>query len=322
MNLFLFHGNDSYSSSKKIQTWRNEFTKKFGDSDIEILEARGLDIAQVRTNIEALPFLADKRLIILKNFISEGKKEDQEKLAGDLSKVPKSCILIFHENKAADKRLKIYKQIAKFGKVEEFKPLEPDQISRWITAECKKHNFKISFQAANHFSQTCSHEMWAITNEFEKLRNYCNGEEITKEMIDKIVTPSLNASIFRLTDSIATKDYKDAIHTFKILQECGEDLTRIFFMIVRHFRIMIQIRDMQDKGEPEFSMQKKLKQHPFVIKKTNQQARNFDKEKLVQIYSDLLTLDTRFKTGQIKMTGGDKRNYELEIEKLIVECCS
>lgn len=318
-NLFLFHGEDNYSSSQKLRNWQKHFVQKFGDSDLEVLEGKKLDLSNFTTNLEAMPFLSEKRLIILRDFIANNKTEQHERITPLLSKIPDFSVLVFLETGKVDKRLKIYKQINKFGKVEEFTAIEPDKICDWIINKAKSENTPISYKAANYFSQVCPMEMWNINNEYEKLKTFANGEEISTEMVEKVVTPSLTASIFKLTDSMAIKDHRQAIQTLHILKESGEELTRVFYMIVRHFRIMIQIRDMMEKNENQFSMQKKLKQHPFVIKKTAQQARNFNMNKLKDIYTSLLDLDTRFKTGKIKIQKGDDRSYELELEKIILE---
>ena len=320
-NLFLFHGQDTYSSKQKLNLWQREFTKKHGDTDMEIIDGTKLNINSFNTNLEAVPFLSERRLIIVKSFISKNKAEQHEKILDKLEKIPDFCVLVFHENETIDRRTKIYKRIHKHGIIEEFIQLSPDQVAKWLISRCQQTDTKIAYKAANHFGQVCANEMWSLNTEFEKLKTFAGDQEISKELIDEIVTPSISASIFKLTDSIAIKDYKEALKTLPILKESGEELTRVFYMIARHFRIMIQIRDMLEKNETELSMQKKLKQHPFVIKKTRQQAGNFDKAKLKEIYEELLKLDTRFKTGKIKIQKGDFRAYELELEKFIVECC-
>ena len=92
-------------------------------------------------------------------------------------------------------------------------------------------------------------------------------------------------------------------------------------MIVRHFRILIQVHEMAGKNENQHSITQKLKQHPFVIQKTLQQSRNFTSEQLEEIYEKLLEIDVKFKTGIIKTYQQDDSEYKLAMEKLIIECC-
>jgi DNA polymerase-3 subunit delta len=322
--VYLFHGENSYSSTEKLKFWQVAFVKKYGDeSNIETIEGKKLDARQFETNIETMPFLIEKRFIIIKNFFSTAKKEDErlKQMATSIEKTPDFCIIIFHENKSADKRTSLYKKIVKIGKVEEFKAPAPPEIANWIIQKAKKEGIKISMANAHYLSQHAEPELWQISNELEKLKIYANGEEITQEMIDKLIKISLTASIFKFTDAIGQKNTKQSIKTLETLKENGEELGKIFFMLVRHFRILIQVQDMISKGEPEHSITKKLGQHPFVIKKTCQQSRNFTSEGLVKIYQELLEIDKNSKIGIIKSIQGDYSEYQLAIEKLIINCC-
>ncbi len=321
-NIFLFHGDDSYSSSKKLKSWEKAFLKKYGeDANIEIIEGKKMDVSQFETNIETVPFLCDKRFIIIKDFLANAKDEARKRITKSIEKTPDFCILVFHENKSTDKRTSLYKKLVKIGKVETFNPLSPGELTMWIQKKAKEENIKIPIVTSQYLSHYAGPELWRIASELEKLKVYANGEEVTKEMIETLVTPSLSASIFKLTDSIAQKNAKVSLTTLKTLKESGEELTKVFFMIARHFRILIQVHDMVQKGNPAHSISKKLRQPPFVIQKTSSQSKNFTSEKLVEIYKTLLQIDIATKTGLIKAYQKDDREYQLAIEKLILDCC-
>ena len=322
-SIYLFYGEDTYSSTKKVKFWKNQFIKKYGDeSNIEIFDGKKLNITQFNTNIETIPFLCEKRLIIIKDFLSTANKEDQKKVSQALEKTPDFAIIVFHETGSPDKVASLFKKIKKIGIIEEFKHLTPAQLTKWILDRAKKEDIKINSQTAHYLSLHCGTELWRISSELEKLKIFAANKEITTKMIDDFVTPSLSASIFKLTDAIAGKNPKQSLKTLETLKETGEELTRIFFMIVRHFRILIQVHEMAGKRESPAAITKKLKQHPFVIQKTLSQSKNFTSEKLEDIYQKLLQIDIDFKTGVIKTYQQDDSEYKLAIEKLIIDCCS
>ncbi len=320
-SIFLFYGEDSFSSSQKILLWKKEFIKKFGDDSIETIDGKSLNPSEFSTNIEAIPFLSEKRLIIVNDFLEKGKTDNQKQVADNLSKATDQCIILFHENKAPDKRTVLFKRISKLGKIEEFRTLTPPEVSKWITERAKKENIKIDFGTINYLSEHCGPSLWTISSELEKLKIYASGKEISKEMIDEVATQSLSSSIFKLTDSVAQKNVKESLKTFGILNESGEDLMMIFFMLVRHFRILLQVHEMLSKGEKPFSITKKLRQHPFVIQKTSNQSKNFNQRKLEEIYRMLLDIDIKVKTGKIKSYGANNKEFALAIEQLIINCC-
>ncbi len=320
-SVYLFYGADRYSLSQKLKFWQEEFAKKYGENALEIIDGAELDPANFATNLGALPFLSEKRLILVKDFLENGEDDEQKQLAQAIENTPDFCLLIFRENEIPEKANPIYKKIAKIGHLEEFKSLSPNEITQWISIKAKKENINIGFFTANYLSQQCGPELWTISNELEKLVLFAHGQEITKEMIDDLCIPSLSSSIFKLTDEVAQKNTKASLKTFKILKDSGEELNGIFFMLVRHFRILTQVQELVSKGEKAFEITKKLKQHPFVIQKTSQQAKNFNQQKLTRIYEEMLKIDTGVKTGIIKSYKSDNREFELAIEKLIINCC-
>lgn len=319
--VFLFYGADRYSLNQKLKFWQESFVKKYGDNSLEIIDSNKFDPNEFATNLEALPFLSEKRMVIIKDFLDNGNETEQKKIIKAIGNTPDFCLVIFHENEIPKKTNPLYKKIAKIGHLEEFKALSPNEITKWITDKAKTDNIKISFAAANYLSQQCGPELWTISNELEKLQLYADGKEISKDMIDELCVASLTSSVFKLTDEVAQKNIKASLKTFTILKNSGEDLIKIFFMLTRHFRIMTQVHEMIMKGERAPEITKRLKQHPFVIQKTSQQARNFTQEKFIKIYEEMLEIDTKIKTGIIKSYKGDNRELELAIEKFLINCC-
>lgn len=316
-SIFLLHGEDTFSSTQKLNLYRDGFVQKY-NTDPEIFEGKKLDLSQFETNLEAMPFLSEKRLLIVRNFLSQGKTDEQKRMAEALSRTPETTVLIFHESTRADKRLSLYKKLVKLANVEEFSTKTAGEISKWALDRAQKKGLKFSPSLATFFVNHCGSDLWRLDTELEKLSLL---EEVTQETVEKVTTPSLSASVFKLTDSIAQKNIKPALHTLKTLQDSGEDMIKVFFMIVRHFRILIQTHDLLHNNETNSSIAKKLKQPPFVVSKGIQQSKNFTLKKLKQIYQELLEIDTGFKTGKIRIQSTDNRAYNLAIEKFIINCC-
>lgn len=314
-NIFLFFGEDTYSSQQKINFWKSEFIKKYGDeSDIEVTEGKRLDPKSFLTNIEALPFFSEKRLVIVTNLLSDGKKEQQKIIADNLDKIPDFSIVVFAENKAPNKTESLYKKLKKIAKIEEFMPKPPGEVTAWILKKAQADDIKISRGAAAHLANHATADLWQISNELEKLKQYAGGAEITDQMIDELVTPSLVSTVFKLTDAIAARRADESLKIFQTLQDMGEEDNKIFFMIARHFRLLIQAKDLFSRNEKLSDVAKLMKQPPFVIQKLAQQEKNFPQAKLKKIHDQMLEIDIETKTGKNK-------NTRLAIEKLIIECC-
>ena len=74
MPLFLFTGSDSYRIQKKIEYWKKSFSEKHGgETNITILNGEKIELSEIRSAFETLPLFAEKRLIIIQDFLKNTK---------------------------------------------------------------------------------------------------------------------------------------------------------------------------------------------------------------------------------------------------------
>ncbi len=321
-NIFFFYGNDTYSSSEKVRVWREQFAKKYNDDlNISLIEGKQLTPAQFRSETEAMPFLADKRLTIVKGFLNAGKTDHQKKIAEIIETTPDHSIVVFHEIQSPDKRTSLFKKLKKIATIEEFKPLEGLALSQWITKKATQKNATINSNAANLLASLVGSNLWQLNNEIAKLSLYCKGRTIENNDVNLLASKNFSESIFTLTDAIAAKRPQKSLDTFHTLIASGEEIPRIFYMIVRHFRILLQVKELMDKGYQHKQIVDEVKEHPFVIKNTMQQARNFSQQLLVLVYRQLLGIEIAMKSGGIKLLVDDQRDLIIAIERLVMKLC-
>jgi DNA polymerase-3 subunit delta len=72
-------------------------------------------------------------------------------------------------------------------------------------------------------------------------------------------------------------------------------------MFIRQYRLLIQVKELAESGQPPTEIAKTLKIHTFVSGKLHQQNKNFSLEQLEQIYDHLLDIDVGVKTGRTDM---------------------
>lgn len=322
MPAFFFYGDDIYSLNQKLKFWKDEFEKKYGDLNTTLLDGDTCKAGEIIDNAQSMPFLADKRLVIVQNFLSGAETEQHESIGEFLPNVPDTTIIIFAEKKGVDKRLSLYKKLSKLAQPTEFAPLSPNQLVSWIQAEAAKIGGIIEADAARYLSEVVGGDLYRLANEVVKLVNASRKKSITRALIEKLVVNSLTTSIFKLTDALAQKNQSRALAELHTLIESGEELHAIFSMIARQFRILVSVKDLSDRGHKKDSIVAILKEHPFVISNTITQIRNFSMKQLRTAYDLLLDIDTRLKTGGIRITTGDNREFVLALDRLLVELCT
>jgi len=98
---------------------------------------------------------------------------------------------------------------------------------------------------------------------------------------------------------LGRRDGQRAARLLHQLLDEGEHPLALLGMIVRQFRILIQVKELSERGLSQQDMAARLKLHPFVVKKAVRQAMNFSTEQLETIYRRLLETDVAIKTGQM-----------------------
>lgn len=325
--IFLFCGENTFLLAGEIKRWRNEFEKKYGgEMNITVLEEKeSLTGNEIQTAMESAAFLADKRLVIVKNFLKNGEAEDQEKVAKFIEKIPESTIAVFFEEALPDRRTKLFRKLKEIAEIKEFSLLSEGQILAWIKKQALANNIRLSPGVEKTLLQQAGPDLWILDSELKKLSAFCKNRAVTPEDVKIMTRPNLSTSIFTLTDSISEKRTDGAIDLFHILMESGEEIRGVFAMLIRHFRILLLLADLIAHGTKKTDLFREMKKydakfHPYAISQAIKQVQNFSLEKLKKIYEKLAEIDLQMKIGEIKEETGDKREIFLAIEKFIIEC--
>ncbi|PIZ74574.1 DNA polymerase III subunit delta [Candidatus Peregrinibacteria bacterium CG_4_10_14_0_2_um_filter_43_11] len=337
-NLFFFTGSETYFLRQKANGWREAFREKHGDINLLTLDGAEEPIGRIMADIEAAPFLSEKRLIFIENLPEssgrastsekttkkdEKRSEDLKKLVESLKEVPKSSVVVFIQPEP-DKRRSFYKNLIKIATVEEFKPLPGASLSKWIRAAVMKEGGTIDDGAIEYLISMTDQDCWRLSQEVKKLTSFKYYQPITKEDVDSVVTPTVEANIFHFTDALSTKNHRKAIRSLHRSMVAGENLRQLFYMIVRQFRLLLQVKDYKKQyptANPT-SIASSLKLHPFVARNVLNQISHFDFSELKKAYEKLLEIDTDLKTSRIRITAEDQDELALAIERFIlIFCC-
>ena len=113
-----------------------------------------------------------------------------------------------------------------------------------------------------------------------------------------MVRGKFDENIFALTDAISQKNKALSLNLLEKELENGLAEPYLMHMLIRQFRILLQVRAAMDLGHTSRKAASELKLHPFVAQKSFTQAKNFSIESLKIIFSRLIKMDRQLKTGQ------------------------
>jgi len=306
--IFFYYGPDSFRAQQKIGAIKNKFKEKVDPSGQNIVQLDGETMGpdDFFQAVSVMGFLAEKKLIIIKNIFDNKKLKDwQDTLIKFLDKQTDSIdenYIVFFQSSQPDSRLKLYKRLSKFKFSEEFPLLNSSQLKTWVKNQFTKNKKNISLPALELLISYVGNNLWQMNQEINKLSNFASGD-INEEDIKNVVQAKIDENIFNLIDALGKKDKALALKLIEEKIDNGVNHQYILTMIIRQYRILIKAKALGDKAKNYFALMQVLKVPKFIAQKTYQQSQMYDMEQLKKIYKYLLYLDEKFKssTGQEKI---------------------
>ncbi len=301
------YGEDTFRSRQYL----NEQVEKFKQArdpqgyNVVFLDAQKSEPGKILTEIFSMPFLAEKRMIVVENILSISDKDFLSDICEKISdkKIPESNIIIFWQGEKLGK-VKEVKELDAILKKEkynqEFNALEGSALSAWIVTEIKKRGGKISMVAANYLAQNAGKDVWFLNSLMDQLVAYIGSEEIGMIQVNLFLDEKVDDNVFNMVDAIVSGNKKQAYKLLEEQRRLGEDDFKIFGLVVWQFRILLAARSLFETAENMSSdiMAKELGVHPFVLKKNLTIMKKYTKKQLTNIYDQLLDMDFKAKTGQ------------------------
>lgn len=314
--IYFFYGEDAYSVKVRTKEVVADFVKGQGGSDFNVvyLDGSSANSNIFTSNVMALPFLGDKRLVVIANILLDnGNKEEKKKIAGILKNVPATTSLLFVEGGMPDKRESLFKALEKEKGAEYFPLPNEARLVRFALDRFAKEEVSFTKEAVTMLCQYVGPDFWRLENEIAKLCAYhkATGNEITKKEVALMTEPINTLKIFDLTDAIAEKNEKRAITILERFLKDGEEEIKIFGLMVYQFRTMLMIDSF--RGMPAKEIATRTGIHPFVVQKNLPLLSGFSSKKLYDFYLHLHETDWAMKSGKIEPG--------LALPLLIVEFC-
>ena len=295
---------------------------QFAELNTTTLEGRALSFGELRHHADAIPFLSDKRLVIVEGLLArldprrkasddddapeeESNPELKQQLLDYLPNLSPTTNLLFIENKklaANNAVLKFAEKDKKHAQVRLFAAPPADQLADWVIDHVEKKGGTIDFSAANDLALFIGGDLRALDSEIEKLIVYKNGAPIRRDDVRAMVAPAQEQSIFELVDALGARKTQRALELLHEQLRHNANEFYLLTMITRQYRIMLQVRDLATRGMGADVIQKQLGLHPFVTKKMSEQARSYSVEQLEGIMSKLLETDVSLKTSRLEPT--------------------
>ena len=277
------------------------------DLNVYTFEGKNYHLNQVDEAIEALPVMAEKKLLIFDDsliFKPDGrtgaKAEYREYWEKRFKDIPPYVYIIFNE-KEIDKRSALFKWADKEEACVEFSLLSEEEMIRWTVGLFKNLGKQIASADARYLNEITPAGMMAVRREAEKLVAYAGERpQVVRRDIEEMVTPELEGRVFDMVAAILRKDAGTALRLLDDLFTLKTEPNEILGAIVYNADKLLQTKLMTADGADKNQIVTKLKISPFAASKFMRDSAKYSVEQLRVLVKRLAETD-----GFIKSTSMD-----------------
>ena len=324
---YIFHGEDEFGRAEEMARLRGQMAggdAAMADLNTSVLDGNRLTMSELHHACDAIPFMADRRLVIVRGLLARlspgakdkgsrvkqggkqawGKRAFLAELATYLPLLPPTTRLFFVEGKTLPPShpiLKVAQAEDQKGRgfVKHFKLPKDRELPGWIRQRARDKGGEIKPQAVTLLAALVGNDLRLLDQEIEKLLLYCAGRPTTLADVRTLVSRAREASIFDMVDCVGQRQADRALRLLHGLLEDGREPLYVLAMLARQVRILIQVSELGGKGLTKSEIAKQLKLHPFVVGKGLTQARNFNMAQLEAAHACLVRTDWLIKSGKM-----------------------
>jgi len=253
------------------------------DFNLDSLDGEGAKVADVLAACGNLPFLSDRRVVLVKRAerveglgrgdgeaSSAGKSKKKatgasagSKLSDGLESLPPTTVLILARTPESTEvgervgerclNLALDKKIDELGALINctVDPKNSSLVADILEGSAKERGLLLERGAAAYLANRCGTDIAFLLGELEKCALAAGLQsKITPAIIDEMTRPALGDTVFDLTDALGERNGAKAIGTLHELLERGEAPERLLSTVVGNLRQLMQARAVLDAGLP------------------------------------------------------------------------
>lgn len=303
--LYLVFGEQELMINKLVDKLAKETLENVDDFNFVNFDAYKVPMYEIVNDALTLPFMADKKVIVVKNsyFLGgENPKLDFEQSFSELEEYldnqNEGVTMIFTiVSPKIDDRKALVKKIKEKAKVFALDNVNKKDLPRVVKQMFDKKDIEISHDALTEFINRCGDDMYLISNEIDKLS--CYKKEIDIKDIYLMVPKKLEDNVFDMIDAIFNKKEDKAFKVYYDLKATNSEPITLISLVASQVRFLYQVMVLKDKGYSESNIANELSCHPYRVKLALEKVYHLNKMDLMDLLEELSNLDVKIKSGEI-----------------------
>lgn len=304
-NCYLFYGNDIFRIKKETELLFQE--NEIDLESVEVYDAEEEGIDQAITNAMTMPFMADKKGVIIKNAsFLDGRTTLNENEAEKLKrfcelKLEETILVIQNNADNLSNKISIVKYLTKNIITKKFIQDAKDfDVYDYVRKELSKHNLRIQPFALTQFINRANTSHENLNNELQKLIFYAYKKgEIDANCVFEVVSREIEDNIFELVNALLERDREKVFKVYDDLVVHNVRSTQILAVVANKFLEILYTKSLLGIGYTKFDIEKFFGYSSGRVYYMIKNAQETDDELLYENIEKLETLDYQIKSGKI-----------------------
>ncbi len=246
--IYFFYGEEPYLVQQAVQ-YLKVCALHGGAADFNFSSyyAADAEVSRIRDEIETLPMMAPRRVVVVKE-IQDFTEKEWEALEPVLQNPVDSTVLLLVGGKI-DKRKKFFKILLEQAHCVEFRKPFENQIPGWIRQICRAHELDISDEALQLLHRLVGNQLLEIETEVKKLADFLDQRKnVSLEDVAQCVSKRREENVFSLAARIAEGDRVQALYQLADLLQDGQSEVGIVALVARHLRLLYVLKQGLELG--------------------------------------------------------------------------
>lgn len=298
-NNYLFEDIDDISFKLKLKEMMNEAS--FKDCSVSIYQMDENDLDKVLEDLDTYSLFGDRKVIVMKDIEKinyDNNKNYLERFLKYLDNSKEDNLLIMTINKSGSNNSEIKKFIKDVKK-------RINAITYKVDSDTLIKNllkgYKLETGVIKLISSKCLDDLDSIKNECLKLKDYKdNDKNITVDDVNLLVEKRFgdpSEATFDFNRALAENDKKQALKLWReLLNYQNIEPLELIGLIGSQFRIMYQVKLLENEGMSNNEIARILEAHPYRITKTRELTKYYNLDDIGDIIVALAKVDLDIKT--------------------------
>lgn len=244
----VFYGADTYRSRLAFRAAREDAERKTGGGAV-MLRDEGLSPHAFQAAVEGQPLFGVAPPIAVERLTAFSGTQ-AEQIAGVVVQIPRDRAVFIWEDGVPPAAGIVWRTLESAADERaEFRVLSETEVVRWVTARAGDARQNIEPTAVRELYAACGADLWSLSSELEKLFLLKPKGVLTAADVREVTSSPPLADVFGAVDAIVQRDGGSALRRLATSRRAGEDLRRLFSLVLRDLRRLLRIRDGLDRGE-------------------------------------------------------------------------